>query len=398
MALSGTLVDFNLFSIFSIIKSQNKIGTLLVENENEYVKIFFDQGNVIGVDSDLHETDHSIVSILLRSNEISPEEMNNILQQQNHQLKSVEDITVESGVITLQDLQKTLYIQAMQTIYRVFLWTSGNFRFDPIISDDLSVKSLLPLSIETILMDAANYLDEWSQVQKRLPDQSQILVQTTVPENLLSNIGQNGTEPVSHTPSPEEELTHEDKIVLHYFEHPVTIENVLYSSKYHELDTCKHIAKLIENGLLRVSNQQPISATPVMRQISDILDKQSKSQLESSRLFLPFLVIFALVPLLLYIIAGKESDNFGIASFSRNHIIRVNNMQAVERSALICILNGSRVVDGKILIPSDTTPDPIINKEIRQLFSQYESDPTLGRPQVLPSDANNTQKKDILIQ
>ena len=58
MALEGSLRDFDLFSLFNMIKTQGKSGTLVLSRGQEFVKIYFDQGEIVGTSGTLNDVTH----------------------------------------------------------------------------------------------------------------------------------------------------------------------------------------------------------------------------------------------------------------------------------------------------------------------------------------------------
>ena len=385
MTLTASLQDFNLFSIFNIIKSQNKIGTLEIVNGNARVKIYFDNSNVIGVYSNQRDNEDNLGSILLRFNKISHEEMQSIFFQQNYELKYIEKIILESGTITLKELQDVLYIQAMKVIHKIFLWTSGNYQFDSIITDNLESNNFPPIPIETVLMEAAKLLDEWPQVQKRLPDRFQTIARSAVADNLIRGINRDISKDITVildgnalAQFKSMNLTFDEETVLHYFDQPYSTDSVVKTSKFYELDTCKHIASLLEKGLLEIYEQRSITDSAITRQIADIQKKQAETSYNPSVLLWPLAAIFIIVPLSQYSPKTKLGINRGLVSISRQNTKQTQDKQTEERSALVSILHNVKSDKNSLVIPAEPSENHFVNSEAAKLFSQYNSDPLLS--------------------
>ena len=389
--LIGTLRDFSLFSIFSIIKSQNKIGTLTVENEEKSVKFYFDRGKIVGVHSNILQPEDSVTSLLIRGNKVSYEEMQNIVQAQNQSLKSLEEITVQSGIISLQDLQEVLYIKAMKTIYSTFLWTNANYQFDSMITDIIDSKNFAPISIDTVLMEAATFVDEWPQVQKRLPDRSLVLARSERErgETVVAAKGKHGGPSASEsTHTKHTLLSPEEEAVLLCFEHPTTIADAIKSSKFLELETCKYIINLMEGGFLNIKSQRSEFTTPVLMHIADIQKRQIGLREKSSPLFWPVLAACVLVPFFSYTPKSNDSFNLAISSIAPRQIPPGGNRQTDERAALVYLLNNVRFKGGKAIIPStaenadlDLEVYEMVRGEAESLFGLFPTDPLAASTQ-----------------
>ena len=92
--------------------------------------------------------------------------------------------------MTPQDLQDALFNQAMAIINRTFRWVEGDYRFDSILPLDLDRENFPPIPVDTVLMEAARIMDEWPEVQRRLPDTRVPLAKTAAGRMLQLDIDQ----------------------------------------------------------------------------------------------------------------------------------------------------------------------------------------------------------------
>ncbi|MBL0312994.1 MAG: hypothetical protein IPP78_09850 [Holophagaceae bacterium] len=167
-------------------------------------------------------------------------------------------------------------------------------------------------------MEAARIQDEWPEVQKRLPDLVTPLAKTAKGQGIkldidreLSTIldGQGGGGSQGSSG-----LSHEQETVLTYFEQAQSVQDVLLVSRYEELDTCKTIADLLEDGLL-----EPIRTDvnkPSRPWTTDDAPDMGKSDEPDgpSRIFWPWVAALILFPLLAYVPKSRTSLNQGLAS------------------------------------------------------------------------------------
>jgi hypothetical protein len=316
VALEGSLRDFDLFSLFNMIKIQGKNGTLVLSRGSEFVKVFFENGEIVGCDSNQVRMEDRVGTMLVRLGRLTGEELLEMIQRQRQTLKRMGTLLIESGKVSPQDLQDALFSQATAILHRTFRWVSGDYRFDSILPEDLERENFPPIPVDTVLMEAARIQDEWPEVERKLPPFSTPIAKTVRGTSLHLDINRDlagvfegrstGTQGASG-------LTHEQEMVLSYFDTPQSIDEVCQISRYEELDTCKTIVALLQLGLLQVAKEEaPKVVRPWVAEAGDqpLLDEPEPF----SPMIWPLLAAFLLGPVLLYVSHARGSVNVGLAS------------------------------------------------------------------------------------
>jgi len=315
MALEGSLRDFDLFSLFNMIKIQGKNGTLVLSQGQEFVKVFFENGEIVGCDSNQVRMEDRLGTMLVRLGRLTGEELLGMVQVQRQTLKRMGTLLLESGKVTASDLQDALFNQATSILHRTFRWVEGDYRFDSMLPPDLDRDHFVPIPVDTVLMEAARIQDEWPEVERRLPGMDVPLGKSPRAQSLHLDIDRDvssvldGKGQMQHGTSG---LTHEQEMVLSYFDHAQAIRDVVQVSRYEELDTCKAIADLLEAGLL-----EPITgdAPKVVRPwVVDGHPDLQPVEWEPSRLLWPVVALCLALPLGFYVPHHRGSMNMGLAS------------------------------------------------------------------------------------
>ncbi len=315
MALEGSLRDFDLFSLFNMIKIQGKNGTLVLSQGQEFVKVFFENGEIVGCDSNQVRMEDRLGTMLVRLGRLTGEELLGMVRVQRQTLKRMGTLLLESGKVTPSDLQDALFSQATSILHRTFRWVEGDYRFDSMLPPDLDRDHFVPIPVDTVLMEAARIQDEWPEVERRLPGMETPLGKSVRAQGLHLDIDRNVSsvlEGKGHMHLGSSGLTHEQEMVLSYFDHAQCIKDVVQVSRYEELDTCKAIADLIEAGLL-----EPITGEAPKIQRPWVTDGPSDQELKDwdpSRLLWPLVALGFLLPLLTYVPHHRGSMNMGLAS------------------------------------------------------------------------------------
>jgi len=334
MALEGSLRDFDLFSLFNMIKTQGKSGTLVLSRAQEFVKIFFDQGEIVGCDSNQVPMEERVGAMLVRLGRLSGEELLLTIQRQRQTLKRMGTLLLESGKVTPQDLQDALFNQAMSIIYRTFRWVEGDYRFDSILPVDLDRENFPAIPVDTVLMEAARIMDEWPEVQRRLPDSRTPLAKTDAGRELVLDIEQDLSrllEGGAQVRAQGSGLSHEQETTLTYFAEPSSIQDVLQISRYDELDTSKLVADLLELGLLEVSDVVQGKRTPLWSLPRDAAREAAAAG--PSWLFWPAVALMLAAPLVFYVPQSRASLNQGLASLQRSDVHVATDPATRDRQA-----------------------------------------------------------------
>jgi Domain of unknown function (DUF4388) len=315
MALEGSLRDFDLFSLFNMIKIQGKNGTLVLSQGQEFVKVFFENGEIVGCDSNQVRLEDRLGTMLVRLGRLTGEELLAMVQMQRQTLKRLGTLLLEAGKVTPSDLQDALFNQATSILHRTFRWVEGDYRFDSMLPQDLDRDHFVPIPVDTVLMEAARIQDEWPEVERRIPGMDTPLGKSPVAQSLQLDLDRDvsslldGRGQMQHGSSG---LTHEQEVVLSYFSQPQTTTEATQVSRYEELDTCKAVAHLLEAGLLVPLTARTPKQTDLRAKAS--AQDQPLKDWDPSPLLWPLVALAFLVPLVLYVPHHRGSMNMGLAS------------------------------------------------------------------------------------
>src|SRR4051812_25031853 len=130
MALRGTLKDFGIADVFSLIGSQNKTGQLVVQGKDEKVTLHFVDGGVVNSEATGRKRQDLIGNILVRAEVLTEAELRAALDLQKGSGRHLGDHLLTMGRVSTADLQTFAKLQSTETVYRVFLWRAGTYEFN----------------------------------------------------------------------------------------------------------------------------------------------------------------------------------------------------------------------------------------------------------------------------
>jgi len=218
-----------------------------LQNEKKAVQVFFDKGMIVGVAFPSETTeDTSFGRVLIHGGLISPEQWKKAYDQHKEKLLSIEKVLFQNGLVCHEDLTTLLRLLTSETIYGLFKWRGGNFRFEakPVFYDSSFVE---PQSAEYLLLDILRMVDEWPRLAERIPH-FDVVMQKVDPLATLDVL--------ANTPW-EKSRTFQMEVVFELVDGQRTVQEIIDMSFVGEFDTCKHLITLMDAGVI-----EPISIAP----------------------------------------------------------------------------------------------------------------------------------------
>ncbi len=168
MGLEGTLRVFSLTDIFQMLGLQRKTGVLSVEGDDDTITISFLGGQVVAAESTARRLDNRLGNLLIRAGYVTQEQLDRILEVQRETRQRMGFLLVREGLIDPQELREALRLQIARIVYTAFRWPDGRFRFSQEGMVDYDADHMAPVSIDSILMEAAQMVDEWPLFEKKV--------------------------------------------------------------------------------------------------------------------------------------------------------------------------------------------------------------------------------------
>jgi len=240
MGLTGSLKEFGLTDLFQVLGQQQKTGVLNLQGEQKTVQVFFDKGMIVKVEFP-EETGEEIAlgRRLIRGRLISAENWKRAYQQHEENLVGLEKVLVGSGLVTKEDLSAALRLLTVDTLYALFKWKRGNFRFEtrPVSYDPEFVE---PMHTEFLLLDVLRMVDEWPMLQKRLSSFDLVLRKVNPMATLDSLMG---------TPL-EKNRSFQMEVIYDLVDGQRSVKEIIDLSFVEEFETCKNLILLMDAGLV----------------------------------------------------------------------------------------------------------------------------------------------------
>ncbi|HYH81714.1 MAG TPA: DUF4388 domain-containing protein [Longimicrobium sp.] len=168
MAIEGPLRELALTDVFQLLDLSRKTGVLTIRNESRQrpAIVRFDRGAVTS--AALGEDHERIGHLLLRAGKVTEAQIEQArVAQARTAGRPLGEILVEMGAVGAQDVRRQLRFQIEEAVFTLIQWKDGYFRFEesPAVQNG-GVGVRVPT--ESLLMEAARRVDEWSTLENRI--------------------------------------------------------------------------------------------------------------------------------------------------------------------------------------------------------------------------------------
>ena len=239
MALRGNIETFYLASILQLLCNDQKTGVLKLKSGKKKVEVFFKEGQIVHATGS--EKDMRLGHLLRTQGVLSGEDLQKMVELAAESNESLGRILVKKGYISSDALKKFVQHNVKEILYNLFLWKRGEFEYidQPV---DLGKECLTDINPMEIILEATRRIDEWSILQKHIPN-NQVVFKLC--EQLEGK-------------SEEIKLNANEWRILSLVDGNRTLEQVVQDSGYDEFAVYKIVHSLIASGLIEKSDEVAI--------------------------------------------------------------------------------------------------------------------------------------------
>lgn len=239
MGLQGSLKDFKISEIIQLIGQQFKTGVLYVQSGRRTVEVFFLDGLIVHVLADYRSKKDLLGEILLKAKKISQEDLDKMLKIQGETLQYAGEIMVDLKLLSEDEIVRVISTQVYETIYDLFSWKDGDFRFDP-RSVESYKKISIALSPEHVLLNVLRMMDEWPGIEARISSLYVVF---------------NRVKPL---PKDQGNVSPGQQLVYELTDGRLTLQEIIDRSLLGRFNACEAMVELWDQGYVeRVSTRKP---------------------------------------------------------------------------------------------------------------------------------------------
>jgi hypothetical protein len=165
----GALTD-----VLALLAQTGWRGELVVEDSASVRSVFFDQGNVVGANTNVD--DERIGSVLYRFGALDAEKRDAVLARAAECGRRFGEVALELGYLTKESLYTHISKQIAEIVFATLTVADGTFFFLDGF-DDARLVSHHTLSANALLMDGVTRLDEMRYFRQKIPSSEHVPVQ-----------------------------------------------------------------------------------------------------------------------------------------------------------------------------------------------------------------------------
>jgi tetratricopeptide (TPR) repeat protein len=172
MAIEGPLRELGIHDVFQLLDLSRKTGMLRVSSElrKDEGLVFFDSGRV--VHASIRSTAIPTEVALLQAGRVTEADINRARARQanGRASRDIVDLLVEIGAITQKELERQLRLHIESVVFELMSWREGFFSFEERARGEMPADTRITVSTESLLMEGARRIDEWSRIADIVPN------------------------------------------------------------------------------------------------------------------------------------------------------------------------------------------------------------------------------------
>jgi hypothetical protein len=174
MAIEGPLRELGIHDVFQLLDLSRKTGMLRVTSElrDDEGIVLFESGRV--VQASVRSNPMSLEEMLVRSGRVTQTDLERAraMRSGNGRGRGLGDYLVQCGALSRKELERQMRLQIESVVFELMSWREGFFSFEERSRDELPEAPEIHVSTESLLMEGARRIDEWSRIADKIPNLS----------------------------------------------------------------------------------------------------------------------------------------------------------------------------------------------------------------------------------
>jgi hypothetical protein len=217
--------------LFQWLHASRKSGACRFSRGASIRRVYFQDGSIVACSS--NEPHLLLGQFLIANGRIDATALSECMKLQEATGRTLGSLLVESGKLSSEELMRAVAAKAEETIYGLFEWPGGIFRFECDVGPPEDTMSL-ELDVRVILLEGARRIDENQRNRRVFPTLDVVLHQT------------------ERTPDPQSLASTMGRRLYESIDGRRTLAEIILSCRTSEFHACSFLSRLVERGIVRV--------------------------------------------------------------------------------------------------------------------------------------------------
>ena len=171
MAIEGPLRELGLHDVFQLLDLSRKTGVMRVTSHlrNNEGMVAFDGGAIVF--AEIRSNPWRIGELLVRAGRITEADVERAraIQAKEKNARRLGQVLVGMEVLSQRDLLKQVEFQVTEVVFELLSWQEGFFSFNEGPLSGVPADAMVRIRTESVLMEGARRIDEWSRIESHVP-------------------------------------------------------------------------------------------------------------------------------------------------------------------------------------------------------------------------------------
>jgi hypothetical protein len=247
MSISGNLKTMELAELLQWVAQSGKTGALLITGVRGDRQVYFERGRIIATGSS--DPTEQLGHFLVSHGYINEEQLVQAMQDQETSGMLLGKIAVTKGFINEEELHDVLLLKAKESIFAVFAWPEGDFRF---IEEETLSSGMIPMSLDVaaVVLQGMERIDDWKRMREAIP--SHLCV------------------PVAVGDLDDPDLNPGERQVLEMVNDERSLEEICVETHSSEFFVSSAIYHMMKKGAIKVVRPRVIEVEPPNDSLTDV--------------------------------------------------------------------------------------------------------------------------------
>ncbi len=175
MALVGNIRDFGLSDFLYLVDRGYKTGGLHLTYQQETALLFFEKGKLLLASRKPEDQQAELLVRLGLIDDTQLAQARSLLTTSNGST-TLTQVIVSESLVAGDKLQTTLLTHTEESVYGLFGWPEGEFRFEQNQRPEPDAPVMpVPISVENLIMEGVRRIDEWGRIKDRIASTDMIV-------------------------------------------------------------------------------------------------------------------------------------------------------------------------------------------------------------------------------